>query len=130
MTLAEIAKGYYRAFETQDRAFVENNLAEGFTFTSPFDDAIGRDEYFARCWAQTGMHAKFHFEMVAEEGDQVVVVYRCEMNWPNAVHPGMDFRNAEKMVFEGGKLKSVTVFFGYPPNGLTRRQFAVQSGAA
>jgi len=42
----------------------------------------------------------------------------------------MRFRNAEMHSFENGKLKSVEVFFGDPPNGLTRRQFAEQSGAA
>lgn len=50
MDLTELARGYYRAFETGDRAFVENNLAPGFTFTSPFDDHIGREAYFRRCW--------------------------------------------------------------------------------
>ena len=39
------------------------------------------------------------------------------------------FRNAELMTFEQGKLKSVEVFFGDPPRGLTRREFAVESGA-
>jgi len=34
------------------------------------------------------------------------------------------------MTFEQGKLKSVDVFMGDPPGGLTRRQFAEQSGAA
>ena len=33
------------------------------------------------------------------------------------------------MTFEGGKLKSVEVFFGDPPAGLSRHAFAVQSGA-
>ncbi len=128
MNLIEKAKSYYRAFETGDRSVIENALAEGFSFTSPFDDAIGKEEYFRRCW-NPGLHKKFHFEAVAQEGDTVVIVYRAEMNMPNTVHPAMEFRNAEKMVFEEGKLKSVAVFFGDPPNGLTRRQFAEQSGA-
>lgn len=37
MDLTELAKSYYRAFENYDRAFIEDNLAPGFTFTSPFD---------------------------------------------------------------------------------------------
>ena len=32
------------------------------------------------------------------------------------------FRNAELMTFEQGKLKSVEVFFGDPPRGLTKRE--------
>ncbi|MBC8036989.1 MAG: nuclear transport factor 2 family protein [Rhizobiales bacterium] len=129
MDLIELAKGYYRAYETSDRAFVENNLAPGFTFTSPFDDHIGREDYFRRCWPQTNIHKNFTFVTVMQEGDKVFVAYDAEMHIPNAVHPAARFRNAELMCFEQGKLKSVEVFFGDPPRGLTRREFAVESGA-
>ena len=75
------------------------------------------------------MHQKFDFIAVAQDGDRVTVVYQATLRRPNAVHPDMTFRNAEMHVFENGKLKSVEVFFGDPPTGLTRRQFAVNSGA-
>jgi len=129
MELTELARGYYRAYEKDDRAFVENNLAEGFTFTSPFDDHIGREEYFRRCWPAANIHKKFNFVTVMQDGDKVFVAYDAEMHVPNAVHPAARFRNAELMTFESGKLKSVEVFFGDPPRGLTRREFAVESGA-
>ena len=125
MRLSELARRYYESYETGDKAFVEGNMAEDFTFTSPFDDHIGRDEYFARCWPNHASHRKFHFEAIMEQGDVVLVVYRLEMHFPNA-----GFRNAERLMFEKGKLKSVDVFFGDPPGGLTRRQFAERSGAA
>ncbi len=130
MELTELAKGYYRAYETNDRAFVENNLAEGFTFTSPFDDHIGREDYFRRCWPARNIHHKFNFVTVMQEGTRVFIAYDAELREPNATHPSARFRNAELMSFENGKLKSVEVFFGDPPGGLTRREFAVQSGAA
>ena len=130
MDLTELAKGYFRAYEAGDRAFVENALAPGFTFTSPFDDHIGREEYFRRCWRDEPLHRKFTFVAVMQDGDQVFVAYDAQMRLPNAVHPAATFRNAELMTFEAGKLKSVEVFFGDPPGGLTRREFAVQSGAA
>ena len=129
MELTELAKAYYRAYETDDRAFVENNLAEGFTFTSPFDDHIGREAYFRRCWPAKNIHRKFHFVTVMQEGNRVFIAYDAELHEPNALHPGARFRNAELMTFEKGKLKSVEVFFGDPPRGLTRREFAVESGA-
>ncbi len=129
MDLTEIARGYYRAFETGDRAFVENNLAPGFTFTSPFDDHIGREDYFRRCWRDNPLHARFDFVTVMQDGDKVFVAYDAQMRMPNAVHPAATFRNAELMTFEAGKLKSVEVFFGDPPGGLTRQAFAAQSGA-
>jgi len=130
MDLIEKAKSYYRAYERHDPSYVAAELAEGFTFTSPFDDHIGREEYFRRCWPREPLHQKFDFLAVAQDGERVTVVYRCQMRRPNAVHPDMSFCNAEMLAFENGKLKSVTVFFGDPPNGLTRRQFAEQSGAA
>jgi len=109
--------------------FVENNLAPGFSFTSPFDDHIGREEYFRRCWPKQNIHKKFDFVTVMQDGDKVFVAYDAEMHVPNALHPAAAFRNAELMTFEQGKLKSVEVFFGDPPRGLTRREFAVESGA-
>jgi ketosteroid isomerase-like protein len=129
MDLTEWAKGYYRAYETGDRDFIENNLAPGFTFTSPYDDAIGRDEYFARCWPGHTNIAKFTFVAVAQDGDGVLVLYEAQLKAHNPVHGGTGFRNAEYLSFENGKLKSVEVYFGDPPRGLTRREFAAESGA-
>jgi hypothetical protein len=64
-----------------------------------------------------------------QDGGKVFVAYDAEMHVPNTVHPAARFRNAELMTFDQGKLKSVEVFFGDPPRGLTRRQFAAESGA-
>ena len=128
MNLTEQAKGYYRAFERHDRGFMEENLRPDFTFTSPFDDHIDRDAYFARCWPKEPLHQKFDFVTVMQDGDKVFVAYDATMHIPNAAHPEARFRNAELMTFQDGKLKSVEVFFGDPPRGLTRREFAVESG--
>lgn len=76
--LADIARRYFRAYEQGDRAFVENNLAPGFTFTSPYDDHIGRDDYFARCWPNHKALDKFRFDAVMTEGDRVMVLYQLE----------------------------------------------------
>ena len=129
MDLIEKVKSYYRAYERHDPGAVAKDLADGFTFTSPFDDHIGREEYFRRCWPTEHLHQEFKFVALAQDGDKVMVVYDAILRMPNAVHPDMRFRNSEMHTFENGKLKSVEVFFGDPPNGLTRREFAVQSGA-
>lgn len=127
--LRDIARGYYRAYEQFDRAFMEEHLAADFTFTSPFDDHIDRAAYFARCWPKQPLHQKFDFVSLVQDGDKVFVAYDCTMRMPNSTHPAARFRNAELMTFADGKLKSVDVFFGDPPRGLSRREFAVQSGA-
>lgn len=129
MDLIEKSKSYYRAYERNDPNYVAGELAEGFTFTSPFDDHIGREEYFRRCWPDTPLHQKFEFVLVAQDGDRVTIVYDATLRRANAVHPDMRFRNAEMHTFENGRLKSVEVFFGDPPGGMTRREFAVKSGA-
>src|SRR3954469_23051779 len=130
MDLIEKVKNYYRAYERHDPGTVAAELADGFTFTSPFDDHIGREAYFRRCWPTEPLHQSFTFVALAQDGDHVLAVYDCVMSRPNAVHPDMRFRNAEMHSFENGRLKSVEVFFGDPPNGLRREEFAKQSGAA
>ncbi|MBN9589649.1 MAG: hypothetical protein BGN85_07435 [Alphaproteobacteria bacterium 64-11] len=132
MDLTELARQYYHAFERRDPDWVAARLADGFTFTSPFDDHIDRDAFFRRCWPRPDeepLHSRFDFMALAQDGRRVTVVYQAELRRPNAVHPEMRFRNAEMMTFEDGKLKSVEVFFGDPPSGLSRHDFAVQSGA-
>ena len=64
-----------------------------------------------------------------QDGDKVFVAYDAHMRIPNSTHPESRFRNAELLTFEGGKLKSVEVFFGDPPGGLTKAEFAARSGA-
>lgn len=128
MELTELAKGYYRAYEQYDRSFMEKHLAADFTFTSPFDDHIDRAAYFERCWPKQPLHQKFDFVGVVQDGDKVFVAYDCTMHMPNTLHPEARFRNAERMTFRDGKLISTEVFFGDPPRGLSRREFAVQSG--
>ena len=81
MDLMELARGYYRAFENYDRAFIENNLAQGFTFTSPFDDHIGREAYFRRCWPTTPLHRKFDFAIDAC-GPSIRVGTGTAASWP------------------------------------------------
>ena len=40
----------FEAYENDDRDALEKVIAEDFSFTSPYDNAIGREEYFLRCW--------------------------------------------------------------------------------
>jgi hypothetical protein len=52
--IAALARAYFKAFESADRAAMEAALAPGFTFTSPYDDHISRDQWFERCWPYAG----------------------------------------------------------------------------
>ena len=40
----------FEAFRDRRRDDAEAVIADDFTFTSPYDDAIDRAAYFERCW--------------------------------------------------------------------------------
>ncbi len=113
----DLARKMFEAYQARDRAFVEQLLANDFTFTSPYDDHIERAAYFERCWPNNGQIEKFHFIAFAESDDSVFVLYRCD------TIGGDTFRNAEFLTFAGGKLKSVEVFFGDPPAGVAKADY-------
>jgi len=41
-TKSDLVAKYFAACKAEDRATFEYGLADGFAFTSPYDDAIGR----------------------------------------------------------------------------------------
>jgi ketosteroid isomerase-like protein len=109
-SIADVVRRCFRAYETADRAVVEALLADDFTFTSPYDDHIGRATYFERCFPQAGTFERFELQQVTVDGDACVVVYNGERKHGGAFH------NTERFVVVDGKIKSVEVFFGLPPN--------------
>lgn len=112
--IAALARRYFNAFQNADRAGMEALLAPEFTFTSPFDAAISRAAYFERCWPFAGSF-RFRADMqIFESGSECVVVYATEGK------PGGTFRNAELLRFEGGRLVSIDVFFGFLPKEILK----------
>lgn len=108
--IEELARSYFKAFERADRAAIEAALAPGFTFTSPYDDHISRDQWFERCWPHAGS-LRFREPMkIVAEGDEAFVRYQAD-------GAGTAFANAELLRFEGDRLLSVEVFFGALPAG-------------
>jgi hypothetical protein len=95
----ELVRRSFAAYMTVDRADIEAILHKDFTFTSPYDDHIGWDDYFARCWANAGT-----FEC-------------CFVLYEGRSKRGAIFRNAEYFCFEDGLIRSVEVFFGLAPGG-------------
>jgi len=49
---AEMIRGIFAAYMSNDRKVVEDALTDDFRFTSPYDDEIDKATYFERCWAQ------------------------------------------------------------------------------
>jgi ketosteroid isomerase-like protein len=103
----DIARDCYRAYETGDRALIEQHLSDDFVFFSPADAGIDRARYFERCWPNAGLIDGFEFKRLAESGDEVFVTYEATRT------DGTRFRNSEVLTFDGDKVRRVEVYFGW-----------------
>lgn len=109
-----------RIFETwrvEDRAVFEGLLADDFTFTSPYDDAIDKATYFERCWPNSGRISSIAVEEIFDRGDEAFVRYRA------VTKEGKEFRNVEFLRFAGERLREINVYFGasYQDGAFVRR---------
>ncbi len=103
---ASAVRTLFKAFISQDRPTAEALLSDDFRFTSPYDDAIDKATYFERCWPNSGLIAQQAIESIAVSGDDAFVTYYCRLK------DGKEFRNVELHRFNGGKIRSIDVFFG------------------
>lgn len=102
-----IIKNYFSGWEKKDWNVVAQNLAEGFTFTSPApDDHIDAKKFKDKCWVQASHIKTFEFPKITEIGNQAFAIIHV-ITTDNHV-----IRNVEFFTFEGGKIKSIEVFFG------------------
>ncbi|WP_274426520.1 nuclear transport factor 2 family protein [Chelativorans sp. YIM 93263] len=96
----------FEAYRVKDRAMIEPLLADDFTFTSPYDDAIDKQTYFERCWPNSERIEQHFLEEVVGSGDRVFVLYLCR------TREGKEFCNVETFDFEGSRIRAVNVYFG------------------
>jgi ketosteroid isomerase-like protein len=107
--IRELAHHYFERYQERDRDAIEALLAEDFTFTSPWDDHIDRATYFSHCFPHAG-EFRFQFPLrIFVDGDEAVIVYETEGK------QGGTFHNAELFRFANGRIRSITVFFGFIP---------------
>ena len=106
-TPAEVVRACYAAYETKNRAAIDALLAPEFTFTSPLDDRIDRETYFARCWPNSEHLDRFEIEKLFSQGDEVFVQYQA---FPS--NGGAPFRNTEFFTLRDGLVTHVDVYFG------------------
>lgn len=102
-----IARETYGAYESGERAMVEQHLAENFRFYSPADVGIDLSTYWTRCWRNAETIAAFEFKRIIECGEEVVVTYEATKT------DGKRFRNTEILTFEGEKIVRAEVYFGW-----------------
>lgn len=103
---SDMLRRCYAAWLAQDRAVPEALLADDFTFTSPYDEAIDKDAWFQRCWPASDRIESLVIETICEDEDGAFVLYHC------ATKEGAMFRNTERFTFAGDKVRRVEVFFG------------------
>jgi ketosteroid isomerase-like protein len=102
-----IARSAYEAYVTKDRAAIEKLIAANFHFTSPLDNRIDRETYFARCWPNSEWVDSFEFKNLVADVDRVFVTY--EGRKAN----GEKFRNTEIVTVHKGQIIEVEVYFGW-----------------
>ena len=106
-----IIRGYFSGWEKKDWEAVAAHLADGFTFTSPApDDHLPVDRFKAKCWNQAEHIARFEFIRISGDEHSAFAIIHV------VTKDGRILRNTEYFTFQGGKIKSIEVFFG--GNGL------------
>ena len=103
----QLAEAVYRAFAAGDRRYVEDHLADEFTFSAPPDPLLDRAGFFERCWPGSGTGQEFEFVRLIESGAEVIVTYETRL--PNAPKG----RNTEILTFDGDRLTRAEVYFGW-----------------
>src|ERR1700724_1371673 len=101
---SEIIRALFAAYRSNDRETIANASTEDFRFTSPYDDEIDKETYFARCWRVSDWIERQELERIFVEGDGAFVTYQC------VAKGGKNFRNTEFFVFEGDRIKRIDVY--------------------
>jgi ketosteroid isomerase-like protein len=102
-----IVRKSFQAYADSDRAAAESVIAGDFHFTSPLDNRIDRETYFARCWPNHEWITGFEFVRLIQDGGQVVATYIGQSS------RGKPFRNTEIFTVRAGKIVEVEVYFGW-----------------
>ena len=104
---AEVVRASFKAYLAQDRGAAERLIADGFVFTSPQDDHIGKQEFLERCFPTVDRLRSQQILQLVEAGrDGVFVMYEYELE------TGERYRNTEFITVRDGRLAETQVFFG------------------
>lgn len=104
--VAELIRRCYAAYLARDRQTVADSFSEDFRFSSPRDDRLTKDEYFATCWDGGDQFVSFNIEKIFVDGSEAFIRYQVELK------DGNKFRNTEFMRTRDGQIVEVEVYFG------------------
>lgn len=105
-TNEQMIRALYAAYRARDWGAFRGLIGDGFTFTSPYDDAIDITSYRTRCWPPGDDQAGFKIERVAADADGGYVTYFVTRK------NGLSFRNTEYLTIADNKIVKVDVYFG------------------
>ena len=100
---------YFAALENHEKDVVENLLDEDFTFTSPSEDHINKDEFLARLWDKQKSITSFEIKELITNDDEAFVTYEATMA------SGEHFQNTEIIKFRDEKIEEVKLYYGELP---------------
>lgn len=104
---AAIARACYRAYAESNRKAMEALFAEDFSFTSPRDNHLDRDTWFARCWPGSAHMQDIELLRSVAHGDEVLATYVATTD------DGRRFCNTEVLTLRDGRITAVEVYFGW-----------------
>jgi hypothetical protein len=101
-------RALFDAHKRIDKAAAMRIITDDFTFSSPPDPHLDRDQYFERCWptGEGQTIREFRFRRILFGESDAFVIFEAELT------DGKKFKNTNYMVFEGDKIKHVEVYFG------------------
>lgn len=102
-----LARASFDAYVAKDRDAIEALIANEFCFTSPLDNCLDRETYFARCWPNSRTIESFDIVHQARAGECAFITYEGRNT------SGGCFRNTEVFTVRQGKIVSVEVYFGW-----------------
>ena len=102
-----VVRACLQAYVDKDRSAIEALIADDYRFTSPLDNGLDRQSYFAICWPNSKAMLAFDCVRQAEDGDRAFVVYEAR------TASGKAFRNCEVHTVRDGRLVATEVYFGW-----------------
>jgi len=108
LTIEEVVRKWYAAWDKKDWGPLDSMLADNFTFSSAAgDDHISKSAFKAQCWeTQIDFIEHFDLERITTGGDDAFVKYLCHTK------NGKSFRNVEYLRIKNEKLQSIECYFG------------------
>ena len=107
MPNADVVSALIDAYRNEDRPTAERLVAPELSFTSPQDDHIDREAYFAQCFPTADRFVSHTTLAVVEAGaDDVFLLYEYELE-TGEVH-----RNTEVITVRDRQVVEIQVFFG------------------